>query len=335
MTYQAHRHREPESHLADYLAQGRRILASASTGRPDGRAGPTERRWTPTPSRCAGSPCPTRCWPAWAERPRPFGQRILRPMGMPIARAAVEARPRRAPRPDARTRGAPADGGHALAAMRRLAADLGLETGDLLGATVLHEVTHRVLARHGAGRAHPLASARSTAAGPRRRRARRGRHAAGVPPGLPHRVAAPRPGRRRGCCGGPDGSRSRPRGAGACSASTPRTRPCRACAGSSTTPSWPPRPTTCASWRRWMRRRRRPPPARAAARPGRRRPDARPRPHAPAARPDRRLARLPRRAAAVGPSPLGVRADPGGPPPPHAGAGPPGGRGARAQPARA
>jgi glycosidase len=44
--------------------------------------------------------------------------------------------------------------------MRRLAADLDLETGDLLGATVLHEVTHRVLARQGAGAAHPLEAAR-------------------------------------------------------------------------------------------------------------------------------------------------------------------------------
>ena len=39
MTYQAHRHREPESHLADYLAQGRRILAAASAPGPlDGQA---------------------------------------------------------------------------------------------------------------------------------------------------------------------------------------------------------------------------------------------------------------------------------------------------------
>ena len=39
MTYQAHRHREPESHLADYLAEGRRILASASA--PGPLAGPS------------------------------------------------------------------------------------------------------------------------------------------------------------------------------------------------------------------------------------------------------------------------------------------------------
>ncbi len=35
MTFQAHRHREPESRLADYLAEGRRILASASLAGPD------------------------------------------------------------------------------------------------------------------------------------------------------------------------------------------------------------------------------------------------------------------------------------------------------------
>jgi len=78
-------------------------------------------------------------------------------MGMPIARAAVEARSRRAQRPATRPH---RDGRQTLAAMRGLAADLDLETGDLLGATVLHEVTHRVLARQGAGAAHPLEAAR-------------------------------------------------------------------------------------------------------------------------------------------------------------------------------
>ena len=39
MSYQAHRHREPEARLADYLAEGRRILAAASAaGSPDGAA---------------------------------------------------------------------------------------------------------------------------------------------------------------------------------------------------------------------------------------------------------------------------------------------------------
>ncbi len=78
-------------------------------------------------------------------------------MGMPIARAAVVARTRRARRPAPRTRG---HDGQALAAIRQLAADLGLEAGDLLGATVLHEVTHRILDRLGAGATHPLESAR-------------------------------------------------------------------------------------------------------------------------------------------------------------------------------
>ena len=38
MTYRAHRHREPESHLASYLAAGRRILASATASPADGQA---------------------------------------------------------------------------------------------------------------------------------------------------------------------------------------------------------------------------------------------------------------------------------------------------------
>ena len=42
MSYQAHRHREPEARLADYLAEGRRILAAVSAvpaaGAPDGAA---------------------------------------------------------------------------------------------------------------------------------------------------------------------------------------------------------------------------------------------------------------------------------------------------------
>ncbi|HTS15680.1 MAG TPA: alpha-amylase family glycosyl hydrolase, partial [Candidatus Sulfotelmatobacter sp.] len=81
-------------------------------------------------------------------------------MGMPIARAAVEARPARPRRPG--TRGAPARdrGGRETAAVRQLAVDLGLEPGDLLGAAVLHEVTHRVLTRQGAGGRHPLEEAR-------------------------------------------------------------------------------------------------------------------------------------------------------------------------------
>jgi len=78
-------------------------------------------------------------------------------MGMPIARAAVEAQPRATHPPAAYRRD---DERQALAAMRRLAAELDLETGDLLGASVLHEVTHRVLARQGAGEAHPFEAAR-------------------------------------------------------------------------------------------------------------------------------------------------------------------------------
>ncbi len=79
-------------------------------------------------------------------------------MGMPIARAAVEARPTRGRRP---ARGGAAQPADALgtAAIRQLAGDLGLEAGDLLGATVLHEVTHRILDRHAAGGAHPLEAA--------------------------------------------------------------------------------------------------------------------------------------------------------------------------------
>ena len=40
MTFQAHRHREAESRLADYLAEGRRILAAATVppGSTDGHA---------------------------------------------------------------------------------------------------------------------------------------------------------------------------------------------------------------------------------------------------------------------------------------------------------
>ncbi|HXX61647.1 MAG TPA: hypothetical protein VEI48_10200, partial [Candidatus Sulfotelmatobacter sp.] len=38
MTYRAHRHREPESHLAAYLADGRRILAAATASPADRQA---------------------------------------------------------------------------------------------------------------------------------------------------------------------------------------------------------------------------------------------------------------------------------------------------------
>ena len=79
-------------------------------------------------------------------------------MGMPIARAAVEGRPTRGRRPT-RRRAAHAPDATGTAAIRQLAGDLGLEAGDLLGATVLHEVTHRILDRHAAGGAHPLEAA--------------------------------------------------------------------------------------------------------------------------------------------------------------------------------
>ncbi|HXR27433.1 MAG TPA: hypothetical protein VN771_06185, partial [Candidatus Baltobacteraceae bacterium] len=77
-------------------------------------------------------------------------------MGMPIARAAVEVRPRRGRAPAARVRG---HDRQEIAGLRLLAAELDLEAGDLLGATVLHEVTHRILDRQGTGATHPLEAA--------------------------------------------------------------------------------------------------------------------------------------------------------------------------------
>src|ERR1700690_1033638 len=79
-------------------------------------------------------------------------------MGMPIARAAIEARPARGRGRGRKGAGQAADA-VGTAAIRQLAGDLGLEAGELLGATVLHEVTHRILDRHAAGGAHPLEAA--------------------------------------------------------------------------------------------------------------------------------------------------------------------------------
>ena len=58
MRYAAHRHREPETRLADYLAEARALLASlAAGGRPPGRTRPRRprARSTATSSTCAGS----------------------------------------------------------------------------------------------------------------------------------------------------------------------------------------------------------------------------------------------------------------------------------------
>ena len=248
-------------------------------------------------------------------------------MGMPIAREAVEARPRRARRSATRPRG---DGGQALAAMRRLAADLDLETGDLLGATVLHEVTHRVLARQGSGAAHPLETAR-------RRMAR----AADAPdvagtlrafrPAFPTASPLPDPAVE----GGTAGART---AAGRAleelvllrlNATNPALRGVRRLFDDAEL-------AASTDYLRIIDALDTPAEAPTVGERGRAvTGQAGPRAPAPAARPDRGVTRLARRPAAVGPSPLGVRADPRGPSPPHPGARPAGGGGPRAQPARA
>ena len=59
MRYAAHRHREPESRLADYLAEARALLATPPATPPPRRTAGHASTSAPTSSTCAGSGCPS------------------------------------------------------------------------------------------------------------------------------------------------------------------------------------------------------------------------------------------------------------------------------------
>ena len=255
MTYQSHRHREPESRLADYLAEGRHILTAVSAaGRarwPGGRRSDDGRRrrvaaLVPPSPRGAGPP---------GLSARGPGQRILgrwgcrsraQPSRPASARPAARDRPRRSPRRRcAGARGDAPAGGRPRPRDRRPARGDRPPRGD------------RIVSSRATAWARPIRSSRPDGGWPapptRPTWPARCGHSV-----RPFRPVSPLPDPAvEGAVLQRTGPQPvAPSRSSCCSASTPRTRPCRACAGSSTTPSWRPRPTTCASWRRWIRRQR-------------------------------------------------------------------------------
>ncbi len=98
MRYASHRHQEPESRLADYLAEAAHTPArTRRTRAPRRRARPTW-PWAPTSKACDGSSCPTRPQPSSAASGPPSPRPASRPPSATSrGRARVRGRSGRPP----------------------------------------------------------------------------------------------------------------------------------------------------------------------------------------------------------------------------------------------